>query len=166
MNIPLAYKGFTLIELMVTLVVASILLVMALPNFTEMIRENQTSSEANKLIRDLNLARSESVQRGISVSMCRSNTGAGCAGANWQSGWIVFTDINSDRAVSAGDQLLQVNDGLDTGFTMPVVNLTNGVTFGPDGSANAAGTFQVLPPAGGSRVISVNAAGRVTVAAP
>ena len=163
---PVYCRGVTLIELMVALIVAAILLGVGMPSFVDFIRDNQTVSETNKLIRDLNYARSEAVQRGITVSLCRSNTGTGCTATNWQDGWIVFTDENDNRAVDGADEVLQVSDGLDANFTLPVANVNNGLTFNPDGTASAAGSFEVLPPASShrpSRQVDVSAIGRVTV---
>ncbi len=58
-----AERGFTLLELIVTVVVASILLTVAVPSFTTLIRSNRAASEANALLTMLTLARSEAIKR-------------------------------------------------------------------------------------------------------
>lgn len=86
------YKsGFTIIELMVTLVVAAIVLSIAVPSFTVQIRNNQALGLGEELASAINYARSEAVKRGGRVSMCASNDGAQCVG-DWSEGWIVFVD--------------------------------------------------------------------------
>jgi type IV fimbrial biogenesis protein FimT len=54
-------KAFTLVELMVTLAVASILVSMALPNMRYMLLSNRITSKANELVRAINYVRSESI---------------------------------------------------------------------------------------------------------
>ena len=73
--------GFTLLELMVTLAVASILAVIALPSFRDLLRKNQVSSANNALLADLSYARSEAITRGNIVSICPSSDGATCTAA-------------------------------------------------------------------------------------
>jgi type IV fimbrial biogenesis protein FimT len=80
-------RGFTLIELMVTIALAGVLLVVALPSFRETsIRSNVTQLN-NELIQALNLARSEAVRRGVRVEV--RSVGAG---ATWNQGWTVLAD--------------------------------------------------------------------------
>ena len=56
-------RGFTLIELMITLAVAAILITAALPSFNEFIKNNRLTTQANNFIATLNLARSEAPAR-------------------------------------------------------------------------------------------------------
>src|SRR5687767_13501516 len=92
--------GFTLIELMVTLLVLSILVAAAVPSFREFTRNNRVVATQNDLITALNLARSEALRRSRNITVCPSSDGATCsAGTNWGNGWIVSV---------TGGQLLQV----------------------------------------------------------
>lgn len=154
---------------MIAVVVGAILLTVAIPNFTELIRTNQTVSQTNKITRDLNFARSEAVRRGTSVTMCRSTTGAGCTGGNWEQGWIVFTDINGNGALDGADVRLQVNEGLDTNFTLRTgAAFANGVTYAANGNASGVDIFRVCRPDGDvalSRAVRVNITGRIRVSA-
>jgi type IV fimbrial biogenesis protein FimT len=85
-------RGFTLVELLVTIAVVAILSAIALPSFTHMIQRNEVSSASNRLLADLGYARSEAATRGTYVSVCPSDDGTSCAdGAAWESGWIVYT---------------------------------------------------------------------------
>lgn len=87
------HRGFSLLELMVTLAVAAILLVIAVPSFRDLMRRSQVSSASNELLASLAYARTEAITRGQLVSMCPSANGATtCAGDNaFESGWIVYT---------------------------------------------------------------------------
>ncbi|WP_323813030.1 GspH/FimT family pseudopilin [Cellvibrio sp. NN19] len=86
-------KGFTLIELMVTLAVAAIVLGIAIPSFNQTMRNNSSSALGTELAGALNFARAEAVKRAKRVSICASSDGATCLAAdNWAKGWLVFVD--------------------------------------------------------------------------
>lgn len=55
-------QGFTLIELIVAIAVASILLVLAAPSVQELLKNNQVASQNNELIALVNLAKSQAVR--------------------------------------------------------------------------------------------------------
>jgi len=64
---PRAFRGsshgFTIIELMITLVVAAILLTIAIPSFTYLTVSNRLTTTANELVNRLALARSDAIKR-------------------------------------------------------------------------------------------------------
>ena len=84
-------RGFTLLELMVTIGVAGVLLTLGVPSFVDVVRNNRAATNVNELVTAFSIARSESIKRGWNVSVCRSSNGATCTGA-WSDGWIVFRD--------------------------------------------------------------------------
>ena len=106
---PASNSGFTLIELMTTLIVALLLLVVGIPSASTLIANNQMTATTNDLVSHLQYARSESVKRQMPVSVCSSNDGVSCAGSNeWGVGWIVFTDDSGAAGnIDASDQLLR-----------------------------------------------------------
>lgn len=126
-------KGFTLIELMVTLSVAAILLGLAAPSFNEIIKNTRLTTEINGLSASLNLARSESIKRSLTVTVCKSNNRTSCGG-NWQDGWIVFEDIDDDGVVDSGETLIRVSSALSSGHTLVFPN-KNRVTYKSTGFA-------------------------------
>lgn len=84
--------GFTLIELMVTLAVAAILAMIAVPSFRDTIRRNRVTSTSNALLADLTYARGEAISRGQIVTLCPSTDSASCAtGTAWSDGWMVYS---------------------------------------------------------------------------
>lgn len=96
-------RGFTLIELMITLAVAAVVLGIALPSFTQMMRNNNSIAIGSELSAALNYARSEAVKRSKRVSICASSDGLSCLAANnWGQGWLVFVDnATTDSAAAA-----------------------------------------------------------------
>ncbi len=89
-------KGFTLIELMIVIAIASILMTLAVPSFSLMINNSKVTSTTNEFISSLNLARSEALKRSGNVSVCKSNasyTACDTTAATFTTnGWLVFSD--------------------------------------------------------------------------
>lgn len=138
-----ATNGFTLIELVATLVIAGILVALAAPRFSDLVLGDRLTSQANELVLDLNIARSEAIKRGEAVTVCKQDpaqTAAKCntvTGATWSGGWVTFMDSNGDSQVSAGEKILHRRAPLDgaqnalTGSTNAenlVVFLSSGLT--------------------------------------
>ena len=76
-------SGFTMIELMVTLLVLVILAMIAAPSFTAMIEKSRLRGAADDVVNLLGVARAEAVkrQRNVNVALGGS-TSAWCVGAN------------------------------------------------------------------------------------
>ena len=102
-------SGFTLVELIVTLAIASILFGFAAPNFQEMILNNRIRSDTDELASILILARSEAVKRKTNVRICRRNTSQTCLANNWKwsNGFLMWVDLDDDGTFDGGDELLK-----------------------------------------------------------
>jgi type IV fimbrial biogenesis protein FimT len=89
-------SGYTMIELIITVMVGSVLLMIAVPTFFWVTNSNRIAAEINGLVGDLQFARGEAVKEGQSVTVCVSTNGTTCANLNtWQKGWIVFSTANN-----------------------------------------------------------------------
>ncbi|MGB5832393.1 MAG: GspH/FimT family pseudopilin [Thiohalocapsa sp.] len=113
-------KGLTLIELMIMMALLSIVLVLGIPSFQELIRSNRLTAANNALVGSLNLSRSEAIRRNVRVTVCKSANGAACTnGGSWEQGWIVFTDLNNNKTLESADEtVLLVHDGVGGKLTM------------------------------------------------
>lgn len=159
------HGGFTLIELLVAISIATILLAIAVPNFTDFIRNSRLSSQANDLILTLMYAKSEAVKRGQSAVVCSSSNGTSCAGTtNWEQGWIAYQDADGDGVVDP-DEILQVRRGLDGGNTLRPARPS--ITFQNTGfSSGNNDTFKLCDSRGNAsmRAVILNSQGRVRMA--
>ncbi len=95
-------SGFTLIEALITISIASILASIAIPSFTKMIESNRISAASNDFLSALMYARSEAAKRSMSVSVCTSNDGASCNSSlnDYAAGWIIFTDCDDSGTLN------------------------------------------------------------------
>jgi len=92
--------GFTLIELMVTLVLIVVIMALAAPSFATFQRNSELTSTTNNMLSSLTAARSEAMKRGRNVTV------APIDGSSWDSGWIVFVDTDgSGTPASTEDEL-------------------------------------------------------------
>lgn len=170
-------SGMTLIELLVTLVVLSIVVGIAIPSFRELILNNRVTSQINTVSGMIGYARSSASSRpGASVTLCSSSDGASCSGsAQWEGGWIVFRDVDGDAAFDAADdEILKVNSGLSGGNTLRVRGfggVNSAISFDSEGmprlpaGAPAAGTLIVCDErgVGNASALVVSGAGQVRI---
>ena len=163
--------GFTLVELLITLLVAAILMAVAIPAFNDLIQNNRVTAANNDLVSALAVARSEAIRRREPVTLCGSINLTACAGnANWETGWILFNDRDSDGIVDAGvDNILRVWEAIPAGFTMTATGGATLVRFDRLGAANPGETFQLSNPdcvtGQANRERSITVAGSGTVSA-
>lgn len=137
-------KGFTLIELMVTVSVAAILATIAAPSFTSFIQNTSQSSAFSQLQGDLNRARSEAIKRNVRMLVCNSTTGTSCSTAtDWGSGWIVCYDANAnddcDASAVTNPNPQIVRSTLKDTLALNVT--ATPIRFNPIGTANGAFTL-------------------------
>ena len=97
--------GFTMIELMITIAIATILLALAIPNFTRFIRQSQYTSAGNELVTGFNYARNEAINRQRAVAIA-ANGGA------WINGWQAFLDTNRNAVFDGTDVVLRQGNAI------------------------------------------------------
>lgn len=117
-------SGFTLIELMITLAIAAILLMVAVPNLSAYRRNAELTSAANTFMASLNTARSEAMKRGRNAMVVPTNNGS-----NWNDGWVVFVDIDrSQNYNESTDTVVASQAALPAGINITGVNSAAGGT--------------------------------------
>lgn len=159
-------NGFTIIELMLTIMVAAVVLSLGVPSFLESIRNNRMASQTNILLSSINFARSEAVKLGnATVTMCGSTNQATCNTSNWESGWIIFRDVNGNGTFdSSTDTLLRVQEALTGGNTLRTSGFAAAthVQFRNRGEIASAGSFMLCDSrgAGKAKGIAINISGQ------
>jgi type IV fimbrial biogenesis protein FimT len=67
---PSRGRGFTLIELMITMAVALVLIMIAVPSFKNIILSSKLTTTANEVVGSINLARMEAIKRNANTQLC------------------------------------------------------------------------------------------------
>jgi type IV fimbrial biogenesis protein FimT len=124
MNMNQSLKGFTLIELMITLVVLGIMAFLALPSYTAWIQNTEIRTAGEGILSGLTFARSEAVRRNTSVEL-RMDGGAGWTASLSTTGEVIqtrtaqegtshavvtITPVGSDRVTFSGLGRVTTND--------------------------------------------------------
>jgi type IV fimbrial biogenesis protein FimT len=161
-------RGITIIEIMVTLAIASVLIGLALPAFNGFVAQRTLTAEVNDFLVAIQYARSEAGRRGTSVSV--QAVDASGAANEWGPGYCVVL----------GNPGVCPNDGTELrDFPTLGANRLNGVnafdgvatlTFNARGlmiAPTVAGTFQLCNPNEHlGREVSLNTIGRVSSKQP
>ncbi len=136
--------GYTLVELMVTLAVVVILLLVAVPNFTDLLRKNRLSSASNNLIAAVSLARSEAIKTNNPAIICASANGTTCSGdaTGWGRGWIVWADADNDGVPDANEV---VRSQGDLGGLSLASATASRITVNARGQVTAVASFAMQP---------------------
>lgn len=154
-------RGFTLVEMMLTILIASILMMLAVPSFNDAALGAKVSAIANDLYASVQLARSEAIKRNIPITLCRSTNGTSCAAASdWATGWIVID--------TASSTVFKYQQAEPTGFKVTQSGTAANLAFQPIGVGATAATFTVCrssPVGKQERVVTISATGVAYVTA-
>lgn len=125
--------GFTLIELLSAITLTSILLLISIPAFQQVLAHNRATIEVNKIISALHYARSEAIQMNETIVFCKSTDGKQCGG-NWGDGQIVVANNQVLRAYPALPANTQLYLKGNFGNNDSIRWLPSGATAGQKGS--------------------------------
>lgn len=94
--------GFSMIEIMIAIAIIGIVMAVAVPNLSNVLRNSRITSVSNELLATFNFARSEAIKRRVDIVICNTPTGTSltaptitdCSdgGASWEQGWIVHVN--------------------------------------------------------------------------
>jgi len=180
------HRGFSLVELMITVLVVAILTAIAWPNFRDFMHRNAATSQANQVLAALQYARNEAVSRRYPTALCGSTSGTACTPSDtkFEGGWMIWRDSTLSGTPSyssaAKDELLRVVDAQNGvsirsfGGTSPGViafdqrgavigaggGTTNVVVCAKNSSSDALGANSQRVP---GKYVRVDASGRITV---
>lgn len=160
-------RGFTLIELLVGVSILAVVLSIAVPSFSQMIRRNRLATQVNEYVTAMNYARSEAYKRGLPISLCASNSAqTSCASASdWDNGWLVLVDADADGTLDSGtDVILQTFRPPASGFNFTPNPSQGFVTFRTVGASTFSMTISKSGCTGPERrVVDVAPTGRISL---
>ncbi len=105
-------RGFTIIEMMMTVSIVAALSAVAVPSMGEFVRNSAMRGHAIDLMGSIALARSEAIKRSSRVILCRSADPLAltptCGGndRDWSSGWLVFVAEDTNNTFNLGTDIL------------------------------------------------------------
>jgi type IV fimbrial biogenesis protein FimT len=150
--------GYTLIELMAVLAIASTLLIVAIPMFRTQVQNSRMSAAATDLLGTFMSAKSQAIGLNYPVKVCISNNAPDpddleCVeNGQWEDGWFTFVDTNSDGNFDAGDEeVLQIHSPMAENLTARSDDdddedgtLKDSVTYYPNGHTNLSATRKIF----------------------
>jgi type IV fimbrial biogenesis protein FimT len=122
--------GFTLVEMLTTMVVLAVVLAVVAPGLGSFISANRLGASQSELLSALALARSEATKRGKRVVVAAT---APVSGAEFSGGWKVFVDEDQDGALSAGDTTVRDYPATAGAVKIKTAGGETAVTFTPRG---------------------------------
>jgi len=180
-------SGFSLIELMFTVLIAAILVALAAPSFQLLIANNRMTKASNEYSTAFRLARTTAISKSLATFVCPSaNAGTAaptCGGAAaWTNGLLVFSKPPGTAVAGVGNfnaatdtLLLQTDLGTNTANSITVGTsgtpgnflgfLNNGFTWQAVAGGTATPTFVVCDAdrqEERGRAFSFSIAGRMT----
>ena len=116
----LLFRGFTIIEVMVSLAVLTVLIAIAIPTFSNTIKRYRITAIRDELTASLQMARSEAIRRGVQIIVMRNTVN--CIfdmpdSQDWHCGWRLVVDSNDNGIVNASEEVIQ-NTVLPTGYML------------------------------------------------
>jgi type IV fimbrial biogenesis protein FimT len=147
---PATERGFTLLELMTTIMVAAVLAALSIPMYSSYVRNQRVKTATYDLVYTLTLARGEALKRNAPVVVQANADG-------WQFGWsVVTTDATPLTLHSHETPTFLDSNGDPTSYVTFTPDDDNDVTYNGSGRltapvvtfriASASGTTTEIPP--------------------
>lgn len=140
-------SGVSLFELIVAIAILGIVLAIAAPDMGSVIANNRSTTASNELIKAMNMARSEAIKRGVSVSVCAAqDANFNSCGNDWTNGWIVFVNPDENTTIAGGtsEPIIAVKQLANNNLVINVNPNISIATFTSTGFANASTTNAIF----------------------
>lgn len=170
-------SGFTLYELLITLMIVGVVLLLGLPNLAGFTQNSRMTSTANDLHAAFHLARTEAARAKTNITICASansmDAAANCGGT-WDQGFIVFVDEDGDLSrAGATETVLRAHPSARTGVILAIANdatyfsyASTGLGRGDVGGLPAMTQAIICDERGNIKAAGGNSAARLFVTTP
>ena len=177
--VPSTQSGFTLVELMIAVAVATLLLMVASPSVQQSINNSRLSTASAELTGAIQVARAEAIRRNRRVTLCRSADGSSCDAAtgDW-TGWMVFVDLDANGVRGTNEAIIKTGTfdaSLTVKSSVAIADQGELIAFRGDGLARTSNGLSslsaaisvcmpTLRPAENARDVRIAAGSRTVVA--
>jgi type IV fimbrial biogenesis protein FimT len=126
-------RGFTLVEAVIALLVASVLLAIAVPAWSGALARTHAAAARAALLASLQRAIGHAAVAGAEVVLCPASGEDCTTGWDWSGGWIAYADIDGDRHRDPNETLLQRQPALDDDIRLFTSKGRRHLVFQPNG---------------------------------
>ncbi len=109
---PPKNRGFTIIELMVTIAIVSVIAAIAMPNLNAFLVRMRVDNEVSEMHRLLLTARNNAINSGLDTTVCPLDGGSTCTN-NWKGTISVFTNASGvANKMDGTDTLIKIKEAI------------------------------------------------------
>jgi len=165
-------RGFTLMELMLSITVLGILTALAVPSFTTMTNRNRLAAESNELLGAVQYARMEAIRTNARVTFCGTASADADADDDCEDGdqpyWVVIgsTDGGGQQQLRS----IEVKEPLEVSSDLERITFSGDGLARDDSQVLVAGDITVClattRPAQNKRVLTIASGSRVAISTP
>lgn len=116
------YRGFTLLELLITITILCLVITIGLPTFTKQISESRTKTATLALLDAIETTRAAAVFRNQHVVLSSVDN-------KWHKGWTLFVDKNGNGTQDNDEETLSVNQGLQAVISQANAPMSTHIAF-------------------------------------
>ncbi len=154
-----AEKGFTFIELLISLSILFIMTSMAVPAMTQTLNQTRQNGHLSTIMSYLQLTRTEAIFQNKTMLMCKSSDLISCdPQSDWEQGWIIFADENNDHQRNTNESIYFSHGKLSHVTKIIYASFSGGsdyVKFYQAGFSHTNGTFVICSAYGTDQAKSV-----------
>ena len=152
-------RGFTMIELMITVTVLAILTAVALPFYGSFTAGQRIKAASFDMISQLTLVRSEAVKRNSNVTITATT------GTDWKSGWTVWTVLPDSTTLTLSQQGTLAGLSIDCWSGSTASTCPASITYANNGQLTASSpSFRIFntsnTTSANTRCIGIDLSGR------
>lgn len=143
-------NGFTLYELLITMLIVGVVLTVGIPNLSDFTRNSRISGTTNDLHGSFLVARSEAARAKQNVTICASADPMGadplCDGTTFDEGWIIFVDLDTDNVRDTGteENVLKAFPPVDQAIDITTNGSATHFSFEPTGLGDGGLAFVAM----------------------